>query len=270
MLQLQAGANQKPSASQRWRLPAVRLCNAGSRLRYGKGVSRNDKSTATKPTLKIMPAQSVHKITYEFELALCKYTGAPFAIAVDNATNAIELCLWRWKESHKLNLLIEKISIPSRTYPSVAAEIKLAGFNIKFEPVEGNTLTGEYQLKPTNIWDSALRFTADMYREGQLQCVSFTGPYKHLKLGKGGAILLDNEDDYNWFKKARNSGRDECSYHEDTFTQLGRNCYLMPDIAARGLLLMGQFYDLKGNKIHNEDKTLPYPDLSDPKHTAFK
>lgn len=218
-----------------------------------------------------MSAQGPHRITADFETALCKYTGAPFAIAVDNATSAIELCLWRWKEvcNLKIGSLLPKISIPARTFPSIPAEIKLAGLKINFEPVEGTTLTGEYQLKPTNIWDSALRFTADMYRPGQLQCVSFTGAYKHLKLGKGGAILLDNEDDYNWFKKARNSGRDECSYHEDTFTQLGRNAYMMPDIAARGLLLMGQFYDTNGNKIHNEDKTLPYPNLSDPKHTAF-
>jgi len=36
----------------------------------------------------------------------------------------------------------------------------------------------------------------------------------------------------------------------------------MPELAARGLLLMGQFYDLQGQPKHNEDLTLPYPDLS--------
>lgn len=221
---------------------------------------------------KAITAKGPHRITAEFEAMLCAYTAAPFAVAVDNATNAIALCLWRWKEKYfkKVGKFLPVISIPCRTYMSVACEIKLAGFPLKFREVQGNTLTGEYELFPTNIWDSALRFTADMYRPGQMQCVSFTGCFKHLKLGKGGAILLDNEDDYNWLKKARNSGRDECSYHDDTFTMLGRNCYMMPDIAARGLLLMGQFYDLNGNKIHNEDKTLPYPDLSAPQHTAYK
>lgn len=101
-------------------------------------------------------------------------------------------------------------------------------------------------------------------------CVSFTGAYKHLKLGKGGAILCDRREDYEWFKRARNSGRGECSYHDDTFTMLGRNCYMMPQVAAQGLLLMGQFYHTDGTKKEMPDLMLPYPDLSDPKHTAFR
>jgi dTDP-4-amino-4,6-dideoxygalactose transaminase len=119
-----------------------------------------------------------------------------------------------------------------------------------------------YQLAPFNIWDSALCFTADMYKPGQHICVSFTGPYKHLKLGKGGAILTDNEKAYNWFKKFRNSGRDECSYHDDNFTMIGRNCYMHPTVAALGLQLMGQFYNLDGTKKTMPDSELPYPDLS--------
>lgn len=203
-----------------------------------------------------MSAQGVHKITHDFERALCDYTGAKHAIAVDNQSNALGLCLLR-QDVRGL-----EISIPSRTYPSVPCEIIIAGGFVKFEPATEATLTGAYQLKPTNIWDSALRFTADMYIPGSLMCISFTGAYKHLKLSKGGAILLDGDDDYEWFKRARNSGRGECSYHVDDFTMIGRNCYMMPEIAARGLLLMGQFYNADGSKKHNPDLTLPYPDLS--------
>ena len=93
-------------------------------------------------------------------------------------------------------------------------------------------------------------------------CVSFTGPYKHFKLSKGGAILTDDKNAYRWFKRARYSGRRECSYFEDNLDMLGWNFYMMPELAARGLLLMNQFYDRQGNKIHNKDLTLPYPDLS--------
>jgi hypothetical protein len=96
-------------------------------------------------------------------------------------------------------------------------------------------------------------------------CISCTGPYKHLKLGKGGAILTDDVEAYNWFKKARFSGRDECSYHEDDFDSnpvLGWNFYLMPELSARGLLLINQFYDSEGKPIQNKDLELPYPDLS--------
>lgn len=200
--------------------------------------------------------KNVHDITKIFEQSLCDYTGAKYAVAVDNQSNAIGLCLMY----HKINGM--EISIPERTYPSIPCEILLAGGKVKFEKVEGTTLKGEYQLKPFNVWDSALRFTADMYREGQMQCISFTGAYKHLKLSKGGAILLDDKDAYEWLKKARNSGRGECSYHEDNFTMIGRNCYMMPEIATRGILLMQQFYNIDGSKKDMPDSELPYPNLS--------
>jgi dTDP-4-amino-4,6-dideoxygalactose transaminase len=93
-------------------------------------------------------------------------------------------------------------------------------------------------------------------------CLSFTGPYKTLKLSKGGAILTDDYNAMLWFKRARFSGRRECSYHDDHFDMLGWNFYMMPELAARGLLLMRQFYDMNGLPKHFDDLTLPYPDLS--------
>jgi dTDP-4-amino-4,6-dideoxygalactose transaminase len=101
-----------------------------------------------------------------------------------------------------------------------------------------------------------------MYIPESHMCISFTGPYKHFKLSKGGAILTDNYEAYLWFKRARYSGRRECSYHDDHFDMLGWNFYMMPELATRGLLLMGQFYNTDGTKKHNEDLELPYPDLS--------
>ena len=133
---------------------------------------------------------------------------------------------------------------------------------MRFEPVLGNTIKGAYQLKPTNVWDSALRFTSNMYIKGTHMCISFTGPYKTFKLSKGGAILTDNYEAFLWFKRARYSGRRECSYHEDNFDMLGWNFYMMPELAARGLLLMNQFYNLDGTKKSNPDLEMPYPDLS--------
>jgi hypothetical protein len=43
---------------------------------------------------------------------------------------------------------------------------------------------------------------------------------------------------------------------------LGWNFYMMPELAARGLLLMNQFYTSKGEKKSNIDLELSYPDLS--------
>jgi dTDP-4-amino-4,6-dideoxygalactose transaminase len=204
-------------------------------------------------------AQGVHKITEEFEKKISEYTGAPFVVAIDNQTNALFLSLMYE------NIKGLEIEIPCRTYPSVPCEIIHAGGKVKFFNVEGGTIKGAYQLHPTKVWDSALRFTHNMYIPNTYMCVSFTGPYKHLKLGKGGAILTDDENAYKWFKKARFSGRDECSYHDDNFDKnpvIGWNFYMMPEIAARGLLLISQFYDSEGIPVINEDLELPYPDLS--------
>jgi dTDP-4-amino-4,6-dideoxygalactose transaminase len=201
-------------------------------------------------------ANGIYKVTEDFESELSKYTGAPYVVTVDNQSNALFLSLMYEKISG------QEITIPSRTYPSVPCEIIHAGGKVKFEPVKGKTIKGAYQLSPSKVWDSALTFTADMYKPNTHMCISFTGPYKHFKLSKGGAILTDDFDAYIWFKRARYSGRRECSYHEDNFDMLGWNFYMMPELAARGLLLMNQFYNTDGTKKHNEDLELPYPDLS--------
>ena len=202
-------------------------------------------------------ANGVHKITEDFEKELSKYTGAKYVITVDNQSNGLFLALMYEKIKGM------EIEIPSRTYPSVPCEIIHAGGKVKFKPVDGETLKGSYQLYPTNVWDSALSFTYNMYKPGTHMCISFTGPYKTFKLSKGGAILTDNHDAYLWFKRARFSGRRECSYHDDNLDMIGWNFYMMPELSARGLLLINQFYDnTTGEPKVIEDLELRYPDLS--------
>jgi dTDP-4-amino-4,6-dideoxygalactose transaminase len=203
-----------------------------------------------------MCAESVYRVTEEFEKALADYTRAPYVVTVDNQSNALFLCL-KYE-----NIEGKEVTIPCRTYPSVPCAIIHAGGKVKFKLVEGITLKGAYSLEGTRTIDSALRFTHNMYIAGSLMCISFTGPYKHFKLSKGGAILTDDYQAYLWLKRARFSGRRECSYHTDNLDMLGWNFYMMPELAARGLLLMNQFYDFSGKPIHNEDLELPYPDLS--------
>ena len=205
-------------------------------------------------------SNGVYKITEEFEERLADYTGARFAVTLDNMSNGLFLALYY--EHNVMDRTNDTISIPSRTYPSVPCEIIHAGLKVSFEPVKGKTIKGAYQLLGSNVWDSALTFTADMYKPNTHMCVSFTGPYKHFKLSKGGAILTDDYDAYCWFKRARYSGRREISYHEDHFDMLGWNFYMMPELAARGLLLMNQFYEPGGRKKVNPDLELSYPDLS--------
>lgn len=202
-------------------------------------------------------AEGVYKITEEFETELSKYTGAPYVVTVDNMSNALFLSLYYEDIKGK------EITIPNRTYPSVPCEIIHAGGKVKWKMIEDKTLKGAYPLEGSKTWDSALRFTYNMYIPNTFMCISFTGPYKHLKLSKGGAILTDDYHAYLWFKRARFSGRRECSYHTDNLDMIGWNFYMMPELSARGLLMMTQFYDIETHKpIENEDKEIPYPDLS--------
>ena len=206
-------------------------------------------------------ANGIYKITEDFEKSLSDYTGAPYVVTVDNQSNALFLSLY-YEKNVKKSISGETITIPSRTYPSVPCEIIHAGLKVDFYEVDGKTIKGSYNLIGSNVWDSALSFTSNMYKPETHMCVSFTGPYKHFKLSKGGAILTDDYDAYLWFKRARYSGRREFSYHDDYFDMIGWNYYMMPELATRGLLLMNQFYNVDGTPKHNEDLELPYPDLS--------
>lgn len=230
-----------------------------------------------------------HKITAEFEKALCDYTGAPYAVAVDNCSNALFLALYYelkvrgeykgvsevFEDGQSLQFGRPIITIPKHTYMSVPNEIVHAGGKVEFEDnskfgFKDTHIEGGYFLRPTRAIDSACNFTSDMFVPNTHICLSFTGPFKHLKLGKGGAILTDDLNAYAWFKRARFSSRHECSYHEDDFDAwapglqpvAGWNFYMPIETAARGLHMMPQFYDIDGNPKHNKPLSLPYPDLS--------
>jgi hypothetical protein len=78
--------------------------------------------------------------------------------------------------------------------------------NITYNLIEESWI-GEYQFIGTRIWDSARLLRKNMYRSGQMQCLSF-GNTKPLELGKVGAILLDDEKAYRTISKMRSDGRD--------------------------------------------------------------
>lgn len=190
-----------------------------------------------------------HLVTEQFESGLASYTGAKYAIALDNCSNALFLCLkYLYKEP-------VDITIPSHTYMSVPCSIINAGCKVKFKE-SSPSLTGAYQLEPSPVWDSALRLTRGMYKKGQYMCLSFSGPKKILKLGKGGAILTDNPKAAAWFKQARYNGRNSVNHLMDSFTMIGWNFYMANDVAARGLVL------LLGLEDKIKDVTQEYQDLS--------
>ena len=168
-----------------------------------------------------------------FEKKIAEYSGSKYAVSVDNCTDALFLCL------KYLNYTGE-ITIPSRTYVSVPCTIIHAGAKVKFEDIEWS---GSYQLKPTPIYDGAVRFKRGMYLPDTYHCLSFH-IRKHLPIGKGGMILTDSKIAYEWFKIARYEGRHhEIAYKDDTFNMIGWNMYMTPEQAAKGLELFEKVKD---------------------------
>jgi hypothetical protein len=102
--------------------------------------------------------------------------------------------------------------------------------------------TGEYKFEATRIWDSARRLESNMYRAGQMQCVSF-GYDKPLAIGRGGAILLDDEAAYQALLRMRYDGRDLNVSPWVAQQEFRVGYHYRPTIeeAERGLQLLGQY-----------------------------
>lgn len=189
--------------------------------------------------------KSPHQVTRDFEDALCEYTGAPYAVAVNSCTMALLLACAYNK--------VQEVSIPKRTYVSVPMSVIHTGGWVRFRDEDW---TGQYRLEPYDIWDSARRFTRGMYRGGFV-CVSFHWS-KPLGVQQGGAILHSSIRADRWFRKARFDGRTEgVAPKDDNFDMLGWHCYMSPEVAAEGLMRLSLLPDHVPD-LPNDD----YPDLS--------
>ena len=172
-----------------------------------------------------------------FEKKLAEYGGSKYAVAVDNCTDAMFLCLKYLKAGGE-------IILPKRTYVSVPCTVIHTGCKVKFEDIEWS---GAYQLNPYPVWDGATRMQRGMYVKDSYYCLSFHRR-KHIPIGKGGMILTDDKRAYEWFKVARYEGRHmDKLYKDDYFDMIGWNMYMPPEQAAEGLELF------KGIKDHNDD-----------------
>jgi dTDP-4-amino-4,6-dideoxygalactose transaminase len=184
-----------------------------------------------------------------FESKLAKYSNSKFAVLTDSCSNALFL-------SMKLRQVSGNIKIPAQTYVSLPMQIFHAGATPEFEDREWS---GLYQLGDTGIWDSAARFTRNMFvGGGALQCLSFQIK-KRLPIGRGGAILTDNPEEYERLKYMSYDGRDlRLPYSSDKHIKtLGWHCYMTPEDAARGILLMDMLPDTNDDTMTQAH----YPDL---------
>lgn len=204
-----------------------------------------------------------YQVTRDFEKALCDYTGAKYAVALNSGTAAILLSV-QWYVESMIRLegpgFVPTVEIPRRTYVSVPCAIKQAGAKLEWRDEDWR---GAYRLKPTLVWDCARMFTSGMYVPTIFQCVSFAAA-KILGAEQGGAILHDNDEADKWFRKMRFDGRTEgVDPLQDTFDVVGYHCIMIPSVAATLLVRLHHL------PKHNEDLGFhDYPDLS--KHEAFR
>ena len=195
-----------------------------------------------------------YKVVNLFEKTIADYAGSKYAVAVESCCAAIFLCLEY--------LSPDEVILPSRTYPGVACSVIHSGSKLLFNDYKWN---GEYDLLNTGIIDSALRFKKGMHINNTMRCLSFHAK-KLLPIGRGGMILTDDKDAYEWFKKARFDGRSTKPLNEDKIDMVGWNFYMTPEQAARGLMLFDLIKDKDLPDLDVESQN--YPDLS--KIDAYK
>lgn len=169
---------------------------------------------------------------WDFENKISEFTGAPFVVATDCCSHAIEIAL-------RLSDVTSPVSFPARTYLSVP--MTMHKLQIKYD------LTGmdwypdlEYNIQGTNIWDSARRFEPGMYRPGSLQCLSF-GKTKPLEIGRGGCILTDDAEFAQKAGRMRYDGREVKVYKpwaDQKVFEVGFHYFLRPEDAIVGLNLL--------------------------------
>jgi len=191
-------------------------------------------------------AKHAYHVVKMFEQVLASYTGAPHVVALDSCTNALLLACEYFG--------VDEVEIPKFTYCSVPMSIIHAGGRVKFRDEDW---LGMYRLEPYPIYDSARAFTSGMYIPGSFMCLSFHWS-KHLAIGRGGAILCDDENAVEWFKRGRFDGRKEgVAPRNDKGLTLGHHFYLTPPYAAQGLMLMASMAE-HNDPLPNDE----YADLS--------
>lgn len=183
----------------------------------------------------------------EFERLIANFYNAPYAVAVDCCTHAIELCLRLTKPNN--------VTCPTHTYLSVPMTLKKLDINFEFVDTKWNNF---YFIGNTNIVDAAVYWQRNGYIPNTMMCLSFQFK-KHLNLGRGGMILLDNHDDYVILKKLRYDGReDNLPWTEQDIDTLGYHYYMTPETAQTGIFRFASAEVTEPRKWSHQD----YPNLS--------
>jgi dTDP-4-amino-4,6-dideoxygalactose transaminase len=159
----------------------------------------------------------------EFENQVAEFFGASYAVAVDSCTHGIELCLRYTCEN--------SIKVPKNTYLSIPFLSYKLGIELEWKTE--NWI--DYYYLTDKIIDAAVLWKPNSYIHGTYMNLSFQYQ-KHLSLGRGGMILLDNEFDAIQLKKMSYDGRlPNIPWRDQNINTIGYHYYMTPEIAQLGL-----------------------------------
>lgn len=182
-----------------------------------------------------------------FEEKLAEFTDFKHAVAVDCCTNALLLSLEMLCSMGIADKSSCTLSMPRYTYMSVPMTLHNNGWKVA---LDSRRWAGSYQLDPFPVFDAATDMKRCMASEysndnNSLVCISFQQK-KRLPLGRGGAILTNNDSFYDMLVKMRYDGRDmnySDRHQVEAMPQTvirGYHFYMEPDKAARGILALNQ------------------------------
>ena len=180
-----------------------------------------------------MNSSSPFQHLFDFENAIANFYGAPYGVAVDCCTHGIELCL-RLRN-------YESVKLPERTYISVPFMCKKISQPWNWSEKNWS----KYYHITEDIVDAAVLFEKGSYIPGTKMCLSFQLK-KHINIGRGGMILLDDKNERDRLIKMRYDGRQiyEGVLHKDeNVTEIGYHYYMTPENAKIGLEI---FQEKKG------------------------
>lgn len=177
-----------------------------------------------------------------FEKKVAEFAGCKYAVTTDCCSHGLFLSLKYLQYTGELKK-DDVLTIPKMTYVSAAMQVIHAGNKINFEDLEWS---GVYQYKGSRLWDGAVRWTKNMYvGNNALQVASFQLK-KRIPIGKGGIILTDSKEAYEWLKLSSYDGRDLTTPYTDEnhITMMGYHMYMTPEDAARGIIIMDETPDV--------------------------
>lgn len=186
------------------------------------------------------------EVVEDFEKRIAEFFNAPFAVAVDCCTHGIELAL-RYSGANR-------ISVPKRTYISIPLLAQKLSIQLEWRD---EVWVDYYRLTETII-DAAVLWRENSYVPETTMALSFQYQ-KHLSLGRGGMLLLDDKNAALELKKMSYDGRvPMIPWREQDISTVGYHYYMTPETALLGLEKLPAAVEMQPRQWVAED----WPDLT--------